>query len=245
MLASLILRIQGNASAVEQINGQIPAYAPEIGTTWYSLTKDGEQIGYMRTMLLESGEAGNAFDFSEETALFTQIGETTVPFQVSLESTLDYRFQPNQFEGTIQLGELDFAVSGHREADQFLITLTGLGASYDTAVDSPDNMTTSSSLYMALAAYGEKKGDQYRFSTFDPLSRSPSQILVTYLGTDTLQLDREYDSKLFEVQSHGLTSRVWIDARGRLLREESSGYTSELTTFENIKEIYAQLRQDI
>lgn len=242
MMVSLVARAEGTVRGLSYLSTRDSVIDPAIGTTWYSLTHDGVLIGYERSTLGFDGEQAKSYHSEEETAVQTQLlGEETWLI-MQWQSELDADLSPRAIAGTFELGSLSFFLQGERVGNSMTVTIDGLGDTNITrTIDYPDGLVTPATAYYFVVAQLHKPGTTYRFRTFDAMSQSDTDMGMTFLGTENVETpDGTVEADHFTVTNSGLTSEVWLDPQGTMLREESSGYTSEMVDFSVVRTLYEQ-----
>ncbi len=213
---------------------------PELGDHWYALSKDGKSIGYIFNHLdLTDSESTTPYFSSEESYVQTAIAGTTIDLMILEQSQLNRNLSPATLSGVIDIGDLKLDMVMTKTNNDYKLTLTGLGETINKSWSSLSTTYTPLSMYLQLTATKAKPHQSGAFPTLNALTQTPGVTIATFVGTETLsQGERQIKTNHFAITSQGLTSQVWLDEHGTLIREANSGYTSELVDAKAVRAMY-------
>jgi len=245
MMFTLLQRQAASGERIDFLSGRFSTFTPFMGTQWHIVRRGDEPIGYLRSTLRERDDPEQPYELSEEAVLTTQIGDQEVQVTLSTDSTLTSGFELASVTGELGLGAIEFAVSGTRIDDRFSITLSGVGQSIQREIDVPAGSVSGFSLYPFLASAELETGVRFSVPRFDALTQQSTELDLVYLGESTYDApDGKVAARQFTLGLGASSSTVWIDTTGRLLREETSGYISELTTARAIAPVYRRFNRE-
>jgi hypothetical protein len=231
LMWSLLARQTVGGAPVSFLADSFRAFTPYMDTQWHLVRRQDTPIGYTRTILREREDKSQPYELSEEAVLTTTVGDAEVPVYLSLDSTLAADFSLGSITGLLRIGALEFTVSGKRDGDRFDVVLGAAGQTVERTIDVPAGGVSGFSLYPYLASAPLEPGARFAVPRFDPLTQQAGRIEILYLGDETYDApDGPVSARRFLLGLGGSESEVWVDGRGRLLREEASGYVSTLTT---------------
>ncbi len=237
MMGSLILRVQSAGKGISYLSAKGTIVDPSIGTTWYSIHRDGELIGYARTSLEYAGDNQSQYASIEETVIKVDGFGDDVFLTMQLSSVLDNAMKPLTLDGTVGLGAIQFTLTSTRQEDAIQLVLSGMGTQFERTLTFNEDLATASSAYAIAATRAQKAGEQFRFQTFDALSQADASFLLVSQGTEMIKTpDGLVEARKFTVTKSSLSSEVWLDPKGRMLREEASTYVSEITDLPSIRQ---------
>ncbi len=146
-----------------------------------------------------------------------------------LEAVLDAASRLQTFQFNLQTEGYTTAFKGHRKkGDLFEVEIVTASGSSRIELNIPDDVILESPvLEQALADL--KPGQSRVFRILDPATLAISDLRVTAIRQESLPIaDTVYPATLLEAVLHGMTIRSWVDAEGRLLRQETPmGWTLE------------------
>jgi hypothetical protein len=74
-----------------------------------------------------------------------------------------------------------------------------------------------------MAAVPRQKGRVVTFQIFHPSSQQVLPVQLTVRDTETITVNgKRHDAWLFEVSLAGIPIKMWVDHRGRLLKDEET-----------------------
>ncbi|OIP99665.1 hypothetical protein AUK40_00615 [Candidatus Wirthbacteria bacterium CG2_30_54_11] len=237
MMVTLVYRVESSNKGISYLSTHGTIIDPVIGTTWYSIESDGVLIGYSRTTIGYTGEQEEHYTSVEETAVQVDGFGDEVFLTMHMASVLDNTMTPITLEGTIGLGALQFTLTSERQGDLLNVQVSGMGTELSRTIPFGDGLATTSSAYAIAASRAVKADEQFRFQTFDALSQSEAPLLLTYRDDSTMDTtEGVVAARHFTVQKSSLSSEVWLDVKGRMLREEAGTYVSEIADYVTLRE---------
>lgn len=197
--------------------------APAIADSWMRIAFKDRTIGYARYRL-ETREHDPTAQvlISHEVVLKMTVLGTSHEVHATAEASLDAWRQLQQFSLVLRAGPHVFRADGRRTGTTlFEVHLTGSAGASRLTLDIPDDVI----LYSPLQELMLKRlapGEQLRLRTIDPFSMKPADLLVEAGSWESLVLSGQATNALaLRVTSGRVSLRAWMDAGGRILREES------------------------
>jgi hypothetical protein len=185
---------------------------------WMSIYFNNQKIGYAHTIRQRSIEG-----YAINQDLFLRLMVLGFPRQITLSftSSLTPEFLLKNFEYKMISGYLVYAIKGTMEGSNLKLTSDLLGQpqiqNIKLKVPPQLSLTLPYQVYRAQM----KPGDRASFSLFDPVLMSPQPVIIQAGPTEVLTLDEETrPGQRFEMTFQGNKMQVWIDYRGRVLKEE-------------------------
>ncbi len=185
---------------------------------WMSIYFNKQKIGYSHTVKQRSAEG---YIISQD--LFLRLMVLGFPRQMHLTYTasLASDFLLKNFDFKMSSGYLVFFIKGTLEKSNLKLTgdLMGQAQAHNLLLKEPPQLplTLPYQVYRAQM----KPGDRTSFSLFDPVLMSPQPVTIQAGPTEVLTLeDGVHTGQRFEMIFQGTRMTVWIDYKGRVLKEE-------------------------
>lgn len=183
-----------------------------------SIYFNSQKIGYSQTIKQRSAEG---YTFSQN--LFLKLMVLGFPRQMHLNyrASLTPEFVLKDFDFKMSSGYLVYFIKGTLEKSNLKLTsdLMGQSQTYNLLLKGPLQipLTLPYQVYQTQM----KPGDQASFSLFDPVLMAPQPVTIQAGATEVLTLEDEVrPGQRYEMNFQGSTMTVWIDYKGRVLKEE-------------------------
>ena len=223
------------------------------GAAYYRLDVAGQQVGFASSTIDTLGTSIRVTDVLVlQVPALGALHRTTVLSRAILSRALRLESVDVKFAGEPGRFGARGAVTGDSVLRLTLLTPTD---SATTRVPLPHSIVLPTIVPLRLAFGGElKSGRTYTLATFDPVLLEQRQVRVRVAVESTLAVPDSagYDSTAMawvpvhfdtlrafriEEESGGLTTSVWIDAQGHIVRTESPvGFTMTRSAFETAYE---------
>jgi len=211
---------------------------------WMAVYFTDQKIGYAHTIRQRTPKG-----YILHQDLHLNIAMLGVPRQIqaSLQAQLNLDFEVQGFQFQLISGYMNFGLRGTKAASGLTIVTNVMGKpqSYSFALKEPLHLSLS--LPYGLYRRQMKPGDRSTFSIFDPTLMARQAVTVTAGPTEWLTLEgRSYAGQRFELDFKGIKMQVWIDYKGRVIKEESlMGFRLERTTRERAQTMPEGKRLDL
>ena len=183
-----------------------------------SIYFNNQKIGYSHTVKQRSAEG-----YAINQDLFLRLMVLGFPRQMHLSSTatLTSDFLLKDFHFKMVSGYLDYSINGLVEGSNLKLTgdLMGQTQTQNILLKVPPQLplTLPYQVYRAQM----KPGESASFSLFDPVLMVPKPVTITAGATEILSLEEDArPGQRFEMNLLGNKMTVWIDYKGRVLKEE-------------------------
>lgn len=207
----------------------------QVRDLWMRILIQGAHVGYAHSSM-DVDETDPARTYRLTTILemdFAMMG-TRRQIASRLEAELDSLYRLQRFHFRLHSKGYATEFIGRRQrGDQFDVEILTPSGSSRTTITIPDDVILESPLLdQALADL--KPGQSRVFRILDPASLGVSDLRVSALREETITIgETPYRATLLEAVVHGMTIQSWVDAEGRLLRQETPmGWTMELADAE-------------
>lgn len=186
--------------------------------SWYGLYLGTDKIGHSVTISRSLPGGGRAIS-NRSLMRFQMMGH---PQEVAsaLSYDLDRDYALKRFDFRLS-GAADIKVRGEVRGRKLLVDVETGGRTQRQEVGLSGPVTLPEAMEPLLAGRSLKPGDRHVFSIFDPSSLSLQPATITVAGRESLALPGRTEwSVRLETEFAGVTSQVWVDTLGRILREE-------------------------
>ena len=185
---------------------------------WMSIFFNNQKIGYAHTIKQRSAEG-----YAINQDLFLRLMVLGFPRQIHLSftSSLTPDFLLKDFHYKMISGYLVYSIKGTVEGSNLRLTgdLMGQPQTQNIVLKRPPQLSLTLPYQVYRAQM--KPGDRASFSLFDPVLMSPQPVIIQAGPTEVLDLDEEVrPGQRFEITFQGNKMQVWIDYKGRVLKEE-------------------------
>ena len=217
VLVGLLVRQQWSAPPPAQPLTDLGALQTPASEEWMGMYHGKQKIGYVHLSVFPQ-EDGYATE--EDSLLRLTVLETpqTVRMKVNGRSGKDYSLQRFSFQ--LDNGQNRFRAEGERREDGFhLRTTIGTQQSETTLpVDGP--LFLPASVRRFLANGEMTAGRRYEVKVFDPSMMKEQGIVATVVREEEVPQTQGVRAWRIEEEYVGVKSTAWLDAKGRVLREE-------------------------
>lgn len=201
-----------------------------ISDSWMRVLDDGVPVGYSHTSVdVDDNALLRHIVFRNRTYVrIDMMGESQLIRAVA-SAYLDTSYRLQEFEFKMHTGVIDIDVTGKRtDAGPFALAVDTGGQVRHMTIDIPDDVVIHSPM-TALAVRNLAPGDYIRVKTFNPVTLGQESATVRALQSETIVLDEgPVPTTRLQIEYAGSRTRAWIDAQGRLLRQETPvGWTLE------------------
>lgn len=178
-----------------------------------------QRMGYVMTRTQADAET---VQVEQEGILRLQILGTEHPLRLAGTAQLSPAFLLKSFEFSLTSPFYSMTSQG-----------TVTGSSIDFSMDSgkgriKDRISLERAPYFAmnqrghLLKLGLKKGDRVRLPSFDPLTLTGKESIITYQGREKILIKKVvHDLHHFQELVSGIKVNFWLDDRGKVIKEES------------------------
>ena len=196
---------------------------PLILDSWMLIESQGIPVGYSHTWLdtnLDYDRA--AYALRNQTAMNLNLMGQVHYFGVNADAVLDDQYRLQQFSAMLTSDVYSTRVSARRlKNDVFEVVVKTRASERSYQVKIPDDVVLYSSM-SEMALKRIEPGEVIRFKTIDPLSLNISEVAIEAAGRETLVHEgKSLETILLNINYRGMAVRAWIDAEGRVLREET------------------------
>ena len=186
---------------------------------FYGIWFEHKRIGYV-SEVLQPNE--NGFTLNQEAKLLLNVLETTQPIDMKVRASLSDGLLLRDFDFTFKSPFYTMSAKGHVEGNNVHFKLdTGQSTIKDTVtLSGPPLLSVNDRSYLLEEL--KNKGQKIKIPSFDPISLSGRESIVTYHGEEKLLVRRRM--KLlhhFSEITGGIRINFWLDNEGRIVKEES------------------------
>ena len=214
--------------------------------SWMRILFNGTPIGYSHTsMSSDESDPSNQYTVENDVQLaFTVMGEQT-PVRVSSSASLDATYDLQRFDFALSAGMGTMRITAVRGRNRRFNVEMNTGRYRHSSVITIADNTVLYSPMTEMAVKQLEPGQSLTVRTIDPASMSPIDVVITALRRELLSIGTNtYDATVLSTEYLGMEVASWIDAEGRVLRQETPfGWTLEkctveeaLATMENTRE---------
>lgn len=185
---------------------------------WMSIYFNGQKIGYSHTVKQRSIEG-----YTIRQDLFIRLMVLGFPRQMHLTYTasLTSEFILKDFDFKMSSGYLNYFIKGTLERSNLKLTSDLMGQSQTSTLVLKGPPQLPLTLPYQVYRTQMKPGEQTSISLFDPVLMTPQPVTIQAGPTEVLTLDEGVRSgQRYEINFRGAKMTVWIDYKGRVLKEE-------------------------
>lgn len=218
VLVTMLVRGRGDGPPprAEQILAG-PSRAVPSHEEWMGMYHGARKIGYLHLSVF-GGDRG--YSVEEESFLRMTILDTpqTVRMRVRAEAGEDHSLRKLDFR--LDSGSGRLRVEGERSGDELRLRTTVGDDGSDVHVDADGPIFLAASVRRLVAATGLDPGRRYEVQVFDPSALRAQPIVATVVREEEVPDSGGAVGWRVEEEYAGVRSVAWIDAEGRVLREE-------------------------
>jgi hypothetical protein len=202
---------------------------------WYNVTLNGNKIGY----------AMNSYNKSALGQVFKDYSLLRMPMagvirEVLLDfyAVVDDDFRIKSFTFGLSSGEYSTDIFGGIDNGMLEMEYRTDGEPARLTIPVPDGLYFPGMVTYLLASKGFPKGE-FRLASLDPFSLAVNDIIVNVKGYERIVVNgRRYDANLVTITSAGITSSMWTQDDGTVIKEEeAAGMVMTVTTKEHALDI--------
>lgn len=176
------------------------------------------KIGYVHLSIFPGDAAG--YTVQEESLLRLTVLDTpqTVRMRVLARTSRNHSLERLSFE--LDNGTARFRAEGERGADEFSLTTVVGDQESRTQLPMDGPIYLPASVRRFLAAGGLERGRRFEIRVFDPSMMKEQPIAANVVGEEPVPETDGVRGWRVEEEFAGVKSVAWLDAEGRVLREE-------------------------
>lgn len=200
-------------------NQEIRALQQAEQERYYGVWFQNRRIGYVAETLKPDGEN---IILRQQAHILLNVLETTQPIDMEVNARLNRQLVLQNFDFHFTSPYYTMSAKGHVEgSDVFFALDTGRSTINDkVSLPSPPLLAVNDRSYLLRQL--NKPGDKVKVPSFDPLSLTGRESVVTYHGQEKILIRRRvkqlhHFSELFS----GMRINFWLDDKGRIVQEES------------------------
>lgn len=196
---------------------------PVIMDSWMRILFQGQQIGYSHTRLdTQDRNPLEPYLVQNRTLLDLNVMGRTQTISLYGQASLDPLYNLQRFVFNMTTPRYTLRIEGKRASRTgFSGRIWTQGTSRRFVVEVPEDVVLYSPM-MDLVVSRLKPGESLKVKTFDPVSFAPSEVSIRGVRNESIVLgNTQTNALLVEVLMRGATFRAWVDADGRLLRQET------------------------
>ncbi len=186
---------------------------------FYGIWFEHKRIGYVAEVLQPNDQG---FTLNQEARLLLNVLETTQPIDMNVRASLSDSLLLRNFDFKFKSPFYTMSAEGYVEGNNVHFKLdTGQSTINDTVtLSGPPLLSVNDRSYLLREL--KKEGQKIKIPSFDPISLSGRESIVTYHGEEKLLVRRRM--KLlhhFSEITGGIRINFWLDNKGRIVKEES------------------------
>jgi hypothetical protein len=201
-----------------------------VSDQWMRILLRGKPVGYSHTQVEDVAEDPvGRYRIENTTVLNVQVMGSRQRVQVGARAFLDAMYHLQEFDFSLNAGTYGAGITGRRvRGDAFHVIVRTGGSSETLRLRIADDVVVYSPM-MELALRRLRPGQRMRMKTFNPVSLATEEIAVRAVREEPLVIGgRTNTAMLLEADYQGMNVRTWIDAAGRMLRQQTPfGWTLE------------------
>ncbi len=186
---------------------------------YYGVWFERKRIGYVAEVLQPTDKG---FLLDQEARLLLNVLDTTQPIDMKVRARLSDSLLLQDFEFNFKSPFYTMTAEGYVEDDKVYFTLdTGASKINDSVtLSGPPLLAVNDRSYLLKQL--QKVGQKIKVPSFDPVSLSGRESIVTYHGEEKLLVRRRIKVlHHFSEITGGIRINFWLDNEGRIVKEES------------------------
>lgn len=208
---------------------------PVIMDAWMRILFEGQQVGYTHTRIdTQDRQPLEPYLIQNRTVLDLNVMGQSQSVSVYGEAVLDPLYNLQRFVFGITAARYAVRIEGRRSGRHtFSGRVWSEGGARRFVAEVPDDVVLYSPM-MDLVIGRLAPGESLTLKTFDPVSFSASDVAVRAVRHEPIELGEATTNALrLDIEMRGALFRAWVDADGRLLRQETPmGWVLEACTAE-------------
>lgn len=191
----------------------------EATDEWQGIYSAGKKIGYAHNLRIPTAEG---FRLENQALVKLDMLGAARVVRTRVSADTDPRSRLRRFTFELRSGTVEFSASG-TASDRELEVVFHSGARPGRRLRIP--LSAPVALPQMLdEILGQEKletGKTFRYAIFDPVAAEPAAVELTVGPTERIDLaDGSYSTFRVTEEFHGTVLHLWVDPRGRVLREE-------------------------
>jgi len=193
------------------------------GVEWMGIYLKGNKIGYVMS-LTDTTEEGD-LHLIERTSIKISVMGTTQNVRTYLSAIADTLYAAKSFSFELSTRGRSHKVDGRIEGDELLVTIQTGGVRKEERFTLEETYLPLS-IEALVARRGLQEGDRFTFPLFDPTTLAPGEMSVLVGELEEVNLRATPESphwstgRKLTLTFLGVESWVWVDEKGKVLREE-------------------------
>ena len=186
---------------------------------FYGIWFERKRIGYVAEVLQPDDQG---FTLNQEARLLLNVLETTQPIDMNVRASLSDGLLLRNFDFKFKSPFYTMSAEGYVEGNNVHFKLdTGQSTINDTVtLSGPPLLSVNDRSYLLREL--KKEGQKIKIPSFDPISLSGRESIVTYHGEEKLLVRRRMKVlHHFSEITGGIRINFWLDNKGRIVKEES------------------------
>jgi transglutaminase-like putative cysteine protease len=215
----LIVLFARNLFIPEISNREITLLQESKQERFYGIWFDNKRIGYVTEELVPNA---NGFTLNQVAYLLLNILETTQPINMRLRAQLNDGLVLEKFDFQFTSAFYKMEANGYVKDRTVHFQLdTGQSTIKDTVtLSGPPLLAVNDRSYLLEEL--NKTGQKIRVPSFDPVSLSGRESVITYYGQEKLLISKRMKAlHKFSETTGNIRINFWLDDEGRIVKEES------------------------
>ncbi len=218
--------------ALPGYRGILPG-GPVVLDSWMKILFHGKPIGYSQTQIAtDEKNPTEQYKVTSKTILNLNVMGEPQNITIAADASLNALYDLQKFYFLMSAERYTIRVDGRRRGrETFWARISSPAGVRQITVKIPDDAILYSPM-LELSLSRLKPGQELRVKTLDPTTLSTADVLVRAVGAETLTVNgKEQSATVLEMDVHGMRVRAWMDADGRMLKQDTPfGWTMEATT---------------
>jgi hypothetical protein len=193
----------------------------EVGETWMGAYQNDRKLGYVRSVVAPLGEG---LSIEQESNLSVTLAGLTQPVVTTMHIDLNADHSLEEFRFELAAGPIRLLAEGRWVEGGISLELDLAGERGKRVLPMAEPPVFDLTLPYLLAHRQLESGQRFRVELFDPQSLSNRVSLVEVIGAEAVNSEgRLVPGMHLRRESAGVVLDSWIDARGRVLKEQVQG----------------------
>jgi hypothetical protein len=217
-IALVAALVQRTRSPAPLTNVTTDAPPPTAGEDWMGVYQRDQKVGYTHHSLFPDGDG---FGFSDETLLRLTLMDVPQTVRTRMHGRLgaDYRLRHVDFE--LSSGAANLRAHGVVDGGVLKLTLEAGRDTSEQVLPLTEPVYLPSSLRASLRGEALQPGKQVEALVFDPTTLKNDRMRVSIGNREPVPYtEGSLEGWRIEEEFHALKTTAWIDAAGKILREE-------------------------
>src|SRR5262245_8434295 len=193
-----------------------PAATAAQADEWFGVYQAGRKIGHTHRTVTRTSDG---WRYADESRFALALMGAPQPLVTSLVADTDAAHALRQVRFSLVSPAATFTASGESDGKRLRVRYGTGGKTQDLVLPLDAPIELPATLHLRIAQARPAPGTVLEHAMFSPLGLRPERVRTVVEGDDVV--DGHAALRLRE-EHRGLAARVWIDAAGRVLREEGS-----------------------